>query len=117
PYLIKFDATGSADTNYTAAVLPANISMVNDDNDTAGFAVATQTQPLHTTESGGTATFSVVLVTQPSGNVTVNFHSDTPLEGKIGASASGSLVFTNANWSAPQVATVTGQNDNPPVQD
>ena len=66
----------------------------------------------NTTEAGGTATFTVVLDSQPTANVTVNYDTNDPSEGTVGTT---SKVFTPANWNAPQTVTVTGQDD--PVQD
>ena len=44
--------------------------MTNTDNDAVGITV-TPTSGLTTTEAGGTATFTVVLTTQPTANVTI----------------------------------------------
>jgi hypothetical protein len=63
---------------------------------------------LVTTEAGATATFTVVLASAPTANVTVGFSLADGTEGSLSAS---SLLFTTANWSTPQVITVTGVND------
>ena len=68
----------------------------------------TPTQGLTTTEAGGTATFSVVLKTAPTANVTINLSSSNPNEGMVNVS---SLVFTSANWNVAQTVTVTGVDD------
>ena len=44
---------------------PADVAVTNTDNDAAGITV-TPTTGLTTTEAGGTATFTVVLTTQPT---------------------------------------------------
>ena len=49
--------------------------MTNTDNDTAGITVDGRRRPLTTTEAGGTATFTVVLNTQPTANVTIALSS------------------------------------------
>ena len=46
------------------------MTVANTDNDTAGITVS-PTSGLVTTEAGGTATFTVVLDTQPTANVTI----------------------------------------------
>jgi hypothetical protein len=79
-------------------------------DDLAGYTVSAISGD--TTEAGGTATFTVVLNSQPTANVTVNFDTSDPSEGTV---SSTSKVFTTANWNAPQTVTVTGQDD--PVQD
>ena len=55
--------------NYNG-VDPADVAVTNTDNDTAGITV-TPTSGLTTTEAGGTATFTVVLDSQPTADVTV----------------------------------------------
>ncbi|QDG51927.1 hypothetical protein FIV42_14615 [Persicimonas caeni] len=105
PYAITFGATTSNDAAY-AAISPQNVSLTNTDNDTAGIEVSAISGD--TTEAGGQATFTVVLRSQPFDDVTVNFGSTDPGEGQVGTS---SLTFTDANWSTPQVVTVTGQDD------
>jgi hypothetical protein len=72
-----------------------------------GF-VVTPESGLVTTESGGTATFTVVLTSPPTANVTIPVASDTPTEG---TASPASLTFTAANWRTPQTVTVTGVDD------
>ena len=86
-------------------VLTQSINIADDD--TAGFTV-TPTSGLTTTESGGTATFSVVLNSQPTANVTIQLMSSNTAEGTISMKA---LTFTPANWNVPQTVVVTGVND------
>ncbi len=62
----------------------------------------------NTTEAGGTATFSLVLTSQPTANVSIALSSSNTGEGTLGTS---SVTFTTANWSTAQVITVTGVND------
>ena len=50
------------------------MSVTNTDNDTAGITV-TPTSGLTTTEAGGTATFTVVLNSQPTADVTIGVSS------------------------------------------
>jgi hypothetical protein len=70
--------------------------------------MVTPTSGLVTSEAGGTATFTVVLNTQPTANVTIGLSSSDASEGTV---APTSLTFTAANWNTPQTVTVTGQND------
>jgi hypothetical protein len=105
-YAIVFTATTSTDPAYSG-VIPSNVAVANIDNDTAGIAVE---QPSgDTTESGGQATFTVVLNSMPTAAVTVNFNSNKTGEGTVDKT---SLTFSTANWNAPQTVTVTGVNDN-----
>ena len=68
----------------------------------------TPTSGLTTSETGGTATFTVVLDSEPTADVTIGLSSSDPTEG---AALPASLTFTAANWSTPQTVTVTGVND------
>ncbi|MFM7423584.1 MAG: DUF4347 domain-containing protein [Elainella sp.] len=61
-----------------------------------------------TSEAGGTASFNIVLKSQPSSSVTLNLASSNPQEGTVSAP---SLTFTPANWNQPQQLTVTGVDD------
>ena len=54
------------------------------------------TAGLVTTEAGGTATFTVVLASQPSAGVTIGLASSDPTEG---AAAPATVTFTSANWN------------------
>ena len=105
PYDIVFDTTSSADAAY-AALTPANIALSNTDNDTASINVTVTTNV--STEAGGQASFTVVLNSEPTANVTVNYHSSNTAEGTV---SPASVAFTPLNWSSPQTVMVTGQDD------
>src|SRR5438093_6190218 len=77
------------------------------DDDTVGITVA-PTSGLTTTEGGGTATFTVVLASQPMANVTIGLSSNDLTEGTV---APASVTFTSGNWNAAQTVTVTGVDD------
>ncbi|MBI5509652.1 MAG: Ig-like domain-containing protein, partial [Deltaproteobacteria bacterium] len=104
-YAIHFTATTSSDPAY-AAITPPDVTVTNIDNETAGFLIGLISGP--TTEGGGSASFAVVLTSQPSANVTVQLSSSDPGEG---APAVTSLQFTALNWNAPQFVTVSGVDD------
>ncbi len=99
----------SADPGYNnlAASLPVNVK----DNDMAGL----MAPPTLTLTEGSSETFKVQLLSQPSGNVTVEItgqgtsltlnydgDSNTPFTG---------LVFTDANWDDPQTVELTAIED------
>ena len=105
-YTILTAAATSADSNF-AGVNASDVSVTNTDDDTAGITV-TPTSGLTTTEAGGTATFTVVLNTQPTADVTIGLTSSDTTEGTV---SPASLIFTPANWNVPQTVTVTGVND------
>lgn len=86
---------------------PADVSLTNLDNDSAGLLV-TPAADLGTTEAGGTASFTVALRSQPVADVAVALASSDPSEGTV---APATLSFTPANWNSPQTVTVTGIDD------
>ena len=106
PYSIVTAAAVSSDSNY-ASQNPADVAVTNQDNDVAGITV-NPTSGLITTEAGGTATFTVVLASQPAANVTIALSSSDPTEGTV---LPTSLTFTSGNWSTAQTVTVSGVND------
>ncbi len=61
-----------------------------------------------TTEAGGTATFSVVLATAPTADVTITVSSSDTSEATVSTAL---LTFTSANWNTAQTVTVTGVDD------
>lgn len=105
-YSIVTGAAVSADGGYSGRVV-SDVSVSNTDNDTAGV-TATPTSGLVTTEAGGTATFSVVLLAQPASNVTIALSSSDATEGSV---SPADLTFTNMNWNVAQIVTVTGVDD------
>ena len=80
-YSIVTAAATSTDVVYNG-INPADVSVTNTDNDAAGITV-TPTSGLTTTEAGGTATFTVVLTSAPTGDVTINLSSSDPTEGTV----------------------------------
>jgi hypothetical protein len=105
PYSVVFQAATSSDAAY-AAITPQNLAITNVDDDSAGITVSTVSGD--TTETGGQATFTIVLNSEPFDDVIVNFDSADIGEGVVDTT---SLTFTAQNWSAPQTVTVTGQDD------
>ncbi|MEQ9406926.1 MAG: hypothetical protein RIK87_04335 [Fuerstiella sp.] len=61
-----------------------------------------------TTEAGGTATFTVVLNSEPVDTVSVRLSSADTTEGTV---STDTLSFTPQNWHLPQTVTVTGVDD------
>ena len=60
------------------------------------------------TEAGSTATFTVVLDTQPTSNVVFTVASADTDEATVSPTP---LTFTTGNWNTPQTVTVTGVDD------
>ena len=105
-YTILTAAAVSPDTDYNG-LDPRDVSVTNEDDDAVGISVV-PTSGLVTTEAGGEDTFTVVLTSEPTGNVTIDLSSDNTAEGTV---APPSLTFTPGNALTPQVVTITGVDD------
>ena len=106
PYSIVTASASSGDTGYNG-LDPADVSVTNTDDDASGITV-NPVSGLVTTEAGGTASFTVVLNTQPTASVTIGLSSSDTTEGTV---SPASLTFTTANWNSTQTVTVTGVDD------
>ncbi|HKO48599.1 MAG TPA: Calx-beta domain-containing protein [Polyangiaceae bacterium] len=104
-YTVSVTGSSTGDQNYAYAA--TTLSLINKDDDKALLKV-TAAANLQTNESGGKATFTVALNSQPTGNVNVTVSSSAVKEG---TAAPASLAFTTNNWSTPQTVTVTGVED------
>ena len=108
-YMITTNPAASADPEYNLRDA-SDVSVVNNDNEIpppTGITVA-PVNGLITTEAGASATFTVVLQSMPSADVTVPLSSSNTAEGTV---APALLTFTTANWNIQQTVTVTGQDD------
>lgn len=108
-YTIVTAAASSVDANYNNFDA-ADVSVTNTDNDVAVPSAinVNPTTGLSTSEAGATASFTVVLGSQPTANATIGLRSSDTTEGAVNPT---SLTFTNSNWNTPQTVTVTGQDD------
>jgi hypothetical protein len=98
-------AATSTDVVYNGlAITP--ISVTNTEADVAGFTVTPTS--IQTSMAGASASFDVVLTSQPVAPVTINLSSSNPSEGSLSQS---SLTFDASNWNVVQTVTITGQND------
>ncbi|MCQ4163279.1 choice-of-anchor Q domain-containing protein [Tahibacter harae] len=102
------DDSGVADTgNGPAPVLDIGAYEYQANSVAAGIRV-TPTSGLVTSETGGTATFSIVLARYPKADVSLALASSDASEGVV---FPASLTITQANWNRPQTITVTGLDD------
>ena len=109
---------GDQDTTITIAVDDDNsdntfdgvadqtVTATTTDNDTAAYTLSTTTASV--TEAGSTATFTVVLDTQPLSDVVLTVVSADTGETTV---SPATLTFTTANWDTTQTVTVTGVDD------
>ena len=104
-YRMSLEAT-SSDVKIDG--LKTQVKLVNLDNDPVPGITVSPTSGLITSESGGSASFSVALDTPPTHGVTIPVSSSISSEGTVDKT---SLTFTPSNWDLPQIVTVTGVDD------
>ena len=92
--------TGVTGGNYAVGA-PSTTTVTIIDNDDAGVTVNKSSLNVTATEA---ATYTVVLDTKPTQNVTITPTSDDTDK----ATVSAAVVFTTANWQTPKEITVTG---------
>ena len=101
----------SADPLYNGlpiASVAANVT----DNDTAGVTITESAGSTDVNEAGPSSdSYTVVLDSQPTANVTVTATPDAQTTLGAGAGVPIILTFTAANWSTPQTVTVTAIDD------
>lgn len=97
--------SASSDTNYNAISISNLVANITD-NDSAGFTIGSISR--NTGESGTGATFTVVLTSEPTANVTLPYSSSDTSEGTLSGTG---LTFTSLNWSSAQTVNVTGVED------
>lgn len=106
PYTVVTAPTVSSDSRFNG-INGDDVSVTNTDNESAGL-TASRTSGLATTEGGGTDTFTVVLNTMPTADVTLTLTSSRTTEATV---SPDTIMFTESNWASPQLVTVTGVDD------
>ena len=96
------DSSGGINTTHTYTI-------TDDDTIIATPGVTIVPIDLLSDEGGDTASFVVVLDTEPTGDVYVDLVSSDTSEGTVATP----LTFTPTNWNVPQTVIVTGQDDAP----
>lgn len=96
----------------------ASVTVAIGDNDVKGTAMVNLVESDGFTRLGenstNTDTYTLVLGSKPTGNVTITPQAHNPLTGITGTNLvtfSAPLVFTPVNWNTPQTVTVTLTND------
>ena len=85
---------------------PADATLTVTDDERAGVMVSPTAVTVE--ENGGTDSFTVVLTSEPTANVTIAVSSSDTGAATVSPM---SLTFTSSNWSSPRTVTVTGVND------
>ena len=99
-------AVASPDTAYEGLPAPG-VTATENDNDTAGVIVSPTTLSV---PEGGSATYTVVLETQPTADVTITVARSPSGDDDLTASPD-TLTFTNSNWSMQQTVTILAAED------
>ena len=96
--------SGVADNSATVT----DTSLTITDDDVAGVTVVERGGETVTAEAGGKDSFTVVLTSEPTADVTIPVSSSDETEATVSPT---SLTFTPENWRTPQRVTVTGVDD------
>eukprot|EP01063_Lacrimia_lanifica_P020171 TRINITY_DN2750_c0_g1_i2.p1 TRINITY_DN2750_c0_g1~~TRINITY_DN2750_c0_g1_i2.p1 ORF type:complete len:2588 (+),score=575.87 TRINITY_DN2750_c0_g1_i2:1293-9056(+) len=105
--IVTATPVSTSDGKYPA-LSPDDVTVTNTDDDTANVVVSSISG--HTQEDGTTATFTVVLESDPVQPVTISLASSDASEG---SPSSPSVVFGagDGSWNSAQTVTVTGAAD------
>ncbi len=104
-YQLIIGAASSLDPDYNG-MDAADLELINRDNEKPGFSISPISGP--TNEDGGSANFTLRLSSQPTAEVTLNLSSSDTSEGRVSPTT---VHFDSSNWNQPQMATVTGIDD------
>ncbi len=105
-YSVIVSVKSTTDPSY-AALTAKSFNLTNLDDDTAGINIVAPAQ-LITSESGGQATFTISLASEPVAPVEIVFASNKPLEATLDYS---SYTFFPSTWNQPLTVTATGLDD------
>ncbi len=100
---LQHTVSSTAGADYVGETI-ADVAVTANDDDTEGVSISETTL---TPDEGGTATYTVKLNTQPTGNVTVTASSNNA---DVTLSAT-SLTFTSTTWNTEQTVTVNAAED------
>jgi len=118
PYTVTVTFTSTQPAPFSGFTIPV-INCVNNDNDVPGITIS-RTAGLVTTEGGGADSFTVVLNTQPTANVTMSLTSSNVLEGtvlpaQLTFTTTGGQAYSAATgiggWNVAHTVTITGVDD------
>lgn len=106
---MTFDVNnGSSDSVY-ASLASQTLGVSNTDNDSAGITVNQSNGSTVVSEAAEIDYVSILLDTEPIGNVVLDISSSDTTEATVSPST---LTYTNLNWNVGQSITVTGVDDN-----
>ncbi|CUR30418.1 hypothetical protein PL9214290008 [Planktothrix tepida PCC 9214] len=94
-----------------AKVAPTEVSTIVKDNDSASVQITQTDKSTDVSEDGLTDTYTLVLNSEPTANVTVTITPDSQTNLGNGEDNPIKLTFTSQNWNLPQKVTVSAVND------
>ena len=100
-----------AAVNSLDVTAPSDVELTLEDDDTRGVTVSATSLDV---DEGDDATYTVVLTSQPTADVTV---TPSRSSGDTDVTVSGALTFTPINWSTAQTVTVSAAQDTDAVDD
>ena len=104
--------TVSGDADNTLGVTdPADVELTLEDDDERGVTVSATTLEM---DEGDDATYTVVLTSEPTADVTV---TPSRASGDTDVTVSGALTFTALDWATPRTVTVSAGQDEDALDD
>ncbi len=106
---ITHSASAARGPYNTIAIDPVAVTTTD-----AGHGVVVSQASVAVAENDDTATYTLVLTSQPAGNVVISATSGAPTTAEVDTDTTmggnqGTLTFTTANWNTPQTVTITGK--------
>ena len=104
-FTLTHTVSSTADTDYNG-ITAGSVTVSITDNDTAGVTINPTTL---TVTEGGTNTYTIVLASQPAGDVTVMVND--PTDNTDVTTDPASITFTTTDWNTARTVTVTASQD------
>ncbi|MBD2492629.1 Calx-beta domain-containing protein, partial [Aulosira sp. FACHB-615] len=108
-YNLQINTPGIQDLAGNAGIEPKNTTFTIQGAATPGVTITQSNGSTNVVEGGATDTYTVVLKTQPTADVTITLNTGSQI-----TTNNTTLTFTAANWNTPQTITVTAVNDTTP---
>ena len=105
-YTLQVNTPGLQDQAGNQGIEPKNATFTIQSPSTPGVTISQSNGSTNVTEGGATDSYTVVLRTQPTANVTINLAIGNQI-----ATDKTTLTFTTANWNVAQTITVTAIDD------
>lgn len=101
----------STDSNFNAMPIPS-VNVPITDNDLSGVSIVESGGTTNVTEGGATDSYTVVLNSEPTSDVTIAVNASGQL--RVDGNTSLNLTFTPANWNTAQTVIVNAVDDGVP---